>query len=474
MLSERGELKERHGRAAFAILLFQDLAAIPMLAAVPLLGGGYVAESPAAVALAVLKVAGMVALVVVGGNLLLRPLLRVVARTKTPELFTASALLIVAGTALLMNAVGISMALGAFLAGVLLANSEYRHELQADIEPFKGLLLGLFFMSVGMGLNLHLLRAEFRTIILAVAALLVIKALALFVVGKLFGMKTRSAKNLALALPQGGEFAFVIFAAAGAAGLMDERLQELLILVVSLSMAATPFFALAEEWMTRGFVTEPEAKYELPPLDAAPVIIAGFGRFGQIIGRVLAAKKIPFTALDASAEQVEFVRSFGGDIHYGDASRLEVLRAAKTDTARLFVLAIDDVEASLRTAETVRRHFPNLAVFARARNRQHAYRLMDLGVTIIQRDTFLSSVDLARQVLIKLGMGSKQAERTVRLFREHDERRLFEHQSYADDQDKLRALSKAAALELEEMFTRDAAEQAVSEIPDDGDRQQAA
>ncbi len=474
MLAERGELRERHGRAAFAILLFQDLAAIPMLAVVPLLGGGYIAASPDDVALAVLKVVGMVAIVVVGGNLLLRPLLRIVARTKTPELFTASALLIVAGTALLMNAVGISMALGAFLAGVLLANSEYRHELQADIEPFKGLLLGLFFMSVGMGLNLQLLRAEFRTIIAAVAALLIVKAVVLFVVGKLFGMKSRSAKNLARALPQGGEFAFVIFAAAGAVGLVDARLQQLLTLVVSLSMAATPFFVLAEELMTRGFVTEPEAKYELAPLDATPVIIAGFGRFGQIIGRILAAKKIPFTALDASAEQVEFVRSFGGDIHYGDASRQEVLRAAKAERAKLFVLAIDDVEASLRTAETVRRHFPNLTILARARNRQHAYRLMDLGITILQRDTFLSSIDLARQVLVALGMNKGQAERTVHLFREHDERRLFEHQDYANDQDKLRALSKAAARELEEMFTRDAAEQAAGENPADSGRQQAA
>jgi voltage-gated potassium channel Kch len=239
-------------------------------------------------------------------------------------------------------------------------------------------------------------------------------------------------------------------------------------------MAATPFFVLAEELMTRGFVTEPETKYELAPLDSTPVIIAGFGRFGQIIGRVLAAKKIPFTALDASAEQVEFVRSFGGDIHYGDASRQEVLRAAKAERAKLFVLAIDDVEASLRTAETVRRHFPNLTILARARNRQHAYRLMDLGVTILQRDTFLSSVELAREVLIALGMGSGQAERTVRLFREHDERRLFEHQDYANDQDKLRALSKAAARELEEMFTRDAAEQAAGENPADSGRQQAA
>jgi voltage-gated potassium channel Kch len=247
-----------------------------------------------------------------------------------------------------------------------------------------------------------------------------------------------------------------------------------LVLIVSLSMAATPVLALANDWMTRGFVVTPEAEYDLTPLDDHPVIIAGFGRFGQIIGRVLAAKKIPFTALDASQDQVDFVRSFGNEIHYGDASRLDLLRAAKADKAKIFVLAIDDVEASLRTAETVRRHFPQLKVLARARNRQHAYRLMDLGVTVLRRETFLSSLDLAREALVALGLRPKDAERAVRLFKAHDEKRLFEHHNHYTDQDKMRALTKAAAKELEEMFRRDAEEQAASAEPAEGGRQQAA
>ncbi len=473
-LAERGELKDRHGRAAFGILLFQDLAAIPMLAIVPLLGTGYAVASVSSIVLTVTKIVAVLSVVVVGGTYLLRPVLRSVAKTRTPELFTATALLIVAGTALLMDSVGISMALGAFLAGVLLANSEYRHELEADIDPFKGLLLGLFFMSVGMGLNLSLLRVQFGTIALLVMGLMAVKAAVLFGIGRAGRMSGHSAKSLAIALPQGGEFAFVIFTAAAAAGLMTGDLRQLLVLVVSLSMAGTPLLSLINDWMTRGFVAPPSEPYSVAPPDERPVVIAGFGRFGQIVGRVLAAKKIPFTALDASAEHVDFVRQFGAEIYYGDASRLDLLRAAKADKAKVLVLAVDDVEASLRTAETVRRHFPNLTVVARARNRQHAYRLMDLGVTLLRRETFLSSLDVARQVLIGLGMRPKDAERTVRTFQAHDEKRLFEHHDHYTDQDKMKSLAKDAAKELEEMFARDAAEQAASQIPDDDGRQQAA
>jgi voltage-gated potassium channel Kch len=241
-----------------------------------------------------------------------------------------------------------------------------------------------------------------------------------------------------------------------------------------LSMAGTPLLGLANDWMTRGFVTPPSEPYNVSPPDERPVIIAGFGRFGQIIGRVLAAKKIPFTALDISAEHVDFVRQFGAEIYYGDASRLDLLRAAKADKAKVLVLAVDDVEASIRTAEAVTKHFPHLTIIARARNRQHAYRLMDLGVTIMRRETFLSSIDLARQVLIGLGMRPRDAERTVRTFQAHDEKRLFEHYNHYTNQEKMKSLAKDAAKELEEMFARDAAEQAASQIPDDDGRQQAA
>ncbi len=457
-LAERGELKDRHGRVAFAILLFQDIAAIPLLAVVPLLGAGAAVASGASVPLTLLKVGGALAVVVVGGNYLLRPLLRAVAATRTPELFTASALLIVSGTALLMNAIGISMALGAFLAGMLLANSEYRHQLEADIEPFKGLLLGLFFISVGMALNLGLLRESAGAVGLMVAGLIVVKVVVVYGLGRLWGLNHASARSLAMAIPQGGEFAFVIFTAAVAAGVMTQDTQERLVLVVSLSMAATPALQLARDWMTRGFVPEVAEAYNVAPPEESQVVIAGFGRFGQIVGRILAARRIPFVALDSSAEQVDFVRKFGGEIYYGDASRLELLRAAKADTAKVFVLAIDDVEASLRTAETVVTHFPHLKIYARARNRQHAHQLMDLGVTMLQRETFLSSLDLAREVLLGIGFGPIEASRTVATFRDHDQRRLYEHYTHYTDEEKMRSLAKASAKELEDLFARDAAE----------------
>lgn len=369
-LAERGELKDRHGRVAFAILLFQDIAAIPLL------GGGLAVASGSDVLLDTAKVVGVIVAVIVGGNYLLRPVLRAVAATRTPEIFTAMALLIVTGTVLLMQSVGISMALGAFLAGMLLANSEYRHQLEADIEPFKGLLLGLFFIAVGMALNLGLFREHPGAIVLLIVGLMAAKGLIIYGLGRAWKLNHHSAKNLAMALPQGGEFAFVVFTAAVAAGLMTKDLEELLVLVVSLSMAATPAVTIASDWLTRGFVP-PRDEYDVHPTEEQPVIIAGFGRFGQIVGRILAARRIPFTALDVSAEQVDFVKKFGANIYYGDASRVDLLRAAKADTAKVLVLAIDDMEASLRTAESVAKHFPHIKIYAR--NRQHAYRLMDLA-----------------------------------------------------------------------------------------------
>ncbi len=461
-LAERDELKERYGRAAFAILLFQDIAAIPILAIIPLLATAGAAASGDPILFSVAKVAGVLLLVIVGGQLLLSPILKVVAATHTRELFTAMALLIVAGMALLMDAIGISMALGAFLAGVLLANSEYRHALEADIDPFKGLLLGLFFMSVGMGLNLGLLQSSFGSVALLVAGLLIVKGLIIFFLARVWGLDTLSATKLGITLPQGGEFAFVIFGTAVSAAIMDKALEEVLTLVVSISMAATPLLTLVYEWMTRGLVQEYHGEFDVAPEDRQPIIIAGFGRVGQIVGRVLAARRIPFTALDASPAQVDFVRKFGSKIFYGDASRVDLLRAAGADTADTFVLAVDDVDASLKIAETVIRNFPNLKIYARARNRQHVYQLKSLGVSILQRDTFLSSLALAEEVLTGIGMSSAEAKKTIDTFRAHDEKRLLENQPHYTDEGKMRTLAKAAAKELEEMFDRDAAEHDVT------------
>ena len=427
-----------------------------MLAAVPLLAASSITSNNDGFIVSFLTVGGVLAAVIIGGHFLLRPVLKVVAASGTRELFTATGLLIVTGTALLMESIGISMALGAFLAGVLLANSEYRHALEADIDPFKGLLLGLFFISVGMGLNLGLLSTSTSEILIVVAAIMAAKGAVLFILGRVWGLPTPSSIKLALNLPQGREFAFVIFGAAVMAGVLNSEQEEFLTLVVSVSMAATPLLGLAYEWMTRGLVTKHTPQYDEMPNIQQPVIIAGFGRFGQIFGRVLAARKIPFTALDSSPAQVDFVRKFGSAIYYGDASRLDLLRAAGADSAAIFVLAVDDVESSLRIAETVTRNFPNLQIYARARNRQHAYRLMDLGITTLQRDTLLSSLALTKDVLMGVGMTAANAERTINTFKDHDEKRLFEHHTHYGDSEKMRSLAKAAAKELEEMFDRDA------------------
>lgn len=460
ILAERSELTARHGRTAFSILLFQDLAVIPILAFVPLLssGGEHAAQEEMWWMLA--RVVLVIALVVAGGRYLLRYALRLVAGTGIHEIFTAFALLVVIGTALLMELAGLSMSLGAFLAGVLLADSEYRHELEADIDPFKGLLLGLFFIAVGMSLNLAVVIEEPLAIGMLVVALLLVKAAVLLGLGLWSGLSLASSRKLAAVLPQGGEFAFVIFTVALGAGLLDQSLKDLLTVVVTLSMVLTPALVLLNRTLEARASEPVEPRYDVPEVEDSQVIIAGFGRVGQIVARILRARRIPFTALDKSSDQVDFVARYGNKIYYGDASRLELLRAARVDRAEIFVLAIDDVADSLRTAEMVRRHFPKLKIYARAHNRKHAYQLMDLGVAMIRRETFLSSVDLARQILIGLGLPSAAAERAARRFQEHDERRLWaDHESHQDDE-RMVYLTKRGAEELEEMFEQDRLEDA--------------
>lgn len=456
MLAERKELTSRHGRNAFAILLFQDLTAIPVLALIPLYGANAGATTfSIANALGVLAV---LAAVVIGGRLILRPVLRIVAAIRTQEVFTAFALLIVIGTALIVQLVGISMALGAFMAGVLLADSEYRHELEADIEPFRGLLLGLFFIAVGMTMNAGLVLQQPLTVAVLVAGLLAIKFSVLFALSKASGASHASARSLGLSISQGGEFAFVIFGLAVGVQLLEREFAGLLIVGVTLSMAATPLLMLANDFLSR-HDKKPEKEFDRPKDEDNPVIIAGFGRFGQIVARILRARKIGFTALEISSEQVDFVRAYGNKIYYGDASRLELLRAARTGKAKLFVLAIDDVAASLRTAEMVRKHFPEVTIYARARNRKHAYQLMDLGITLVWRETFLSSLDMARGVLNALGLSRDQSERAVATFRTHDEARLIAHHAMHNDEQRMIYLAQRGAEELEQLFEQDASEE---------------
>lgn len=465
LLAERGQLTTQAGRSAFGILLFQDLAVMPVLALLPLLGAQMGAQMGAQVAerdlgqavLATLKVVAVVVAMVVAGRHLLRPALHVIASTRVREAFTAAALLVVIGTALIFAALGLSMALGAFVAGVLLADSEYRHALEADIEPFKGLLLGLFFMSVGMTVNLDLLLANPGLILALVTGVLGVKFCLLWLVGFAAHRSGDSARGLAFALPQAGEFSFVLIALAVTAAVVSAELAATLVIVIALTMMLTPLLMLFQ-----ARVLEPRLqKAPARPFDAVEsphgsIIIAGFGRFGQIIARVLRARRMPFTALDASVEQVDFVRRFGSEVYYGDASRLDLLQAAGAADARVFVLAIDDIEASVRTAEMVRKHFPHLRILARARNRQHALHLMDIGAHYVVRETYLSSLDLARRALEELGLSRAVATDSVRRFEEHDCKTLQLQRHVRDDEQQLIQTNALAMKELEQLFAADA------------------
>ena len=455
VLEEKGELALRHGRQAFAVLLFQDLAAIPLIALVPLfaVAAGGSKAPPMEIAAAVKAIAVILAVVVVG-RYLLNGMYRLVARTRVKEAMTASALLTVVGMTLVMQLADLPASLGAFLAGVLLADSDYRHEIVADIAPFEGLLLGLFFTAIGMSLNLALVVDKPDLVLGIVAGLLAVKAVILFALGRRMGLEARPARRLALVLSQGGEFAFALFAAGGAAGVLEKPVADLLSVAVTLSMAATPLLLALDE------VLAPKAALarafdELPSKDGH-VVVAGFGRFGQIVARVLTAKRIPVTALDSDPEQVDFVRRSGAQIYYGDASRPEILEAARTGKARAFVLAIDDVEASLRTARMVRRNYPNVPIYARARDRRHIHRLMDEGIQIMRRETFLSALDLTREVLRGLGLPEREVRYTADTFQAMDRRRLYEDYKHYTDLEKVGERAKTDAQELEELFARDA------------------
>lgn len=453
LLSERHELTTAHGRAAFGILLFQDLAAIPILAIVPLLGADD-GTAAASMPLRVAVVAAVLAGIFVTGRFLLRPVFRIVAQTRSRELSAAWALLVVVATALAMQLAGLSMALGAFLAGVLLADSEYRHEAEANIEPFKGLLLGLFFIAVGMSADLGVVVEQPGVVFGAALGVVAIKAVVLAFLGRAFGLRWDSARKAALSLSQGGEFAFVIFGVAQQAGVLAPGLTEVLIVVVTLSMATTPALLAGNDALLRRRRSEAQPFDEIDTEDGT-VIIAGFGRFGQIVSRILTWKKVPTTALELDATQIDVIRRFGHQVFYGDASRIDLLRSAGAAKARLFVLAIDDVEASLRAARVVRENFPDLRIVARARNRQHAHALMELGVAYVVRETFVSSLEASTRVLEELGLSGDQAIQAVRRFRQHDEALLERQREAHGDEVTLMALTRDAAAELEQLLTED-------------------
>ena len=468
-LGERGQLASNHGRAAFAVLLFQDIVVIPLLALLPLLAFASMKDAVSWTVAA--KAIAAIAVFVVAGRIAVRPVLKFIARHSSPEVFTAAALLLVVGSAVIMEHLGISISLGAFLAGLLLADSEFRHELEADIEPFKGLLLGLFFMTVGMSANLTLAR-EIPVVLLGLAlGLVAVKFAVVYAIACIARLPQGEGQRLAVALAQGGEFAFVLFGAAAAVGILDVPTRELLVLVVTVSMLlASPLIALHERILAAWTARRVALDYDTIDAPPAPVIIAGFGRFGQIVSRVLRMTDIPFTAVDASYAQVDFVRRFGNRIYYGDASRLELLTAAKAGDAKLFVLAIDDVEASVKTARVVRKHFPNLEIVARARNRIHYFRLKDLGVTHIFRETFPASLDAAHASLLKLGYQAGAATHAVEMFRAHDEAQLVAQYGVHHDEAQLVQTARQAAEQLRELFEADVAQRAADDGADSNRR----
>jgi monovalent cation:proton antiporter-2 (CPA2) family protein len=454
MLAERDLLTSRAGRDAFAVLLFQDLAFIPLVALVPLLASNSVPDHVPWHDVA--RAAVIIAIILVGGRFLLRPLFRAIGGAKTPEVFTTVALLIVAGTALLATVAGLSPSLGAFMAGVLLSESEYRHELQADIEPFEGLLLGFFFISVGMSADLSLAVAQPGLLAGATAALLFVKAAIAFALARIAGHSTPSALRFGLALPQASEFSFVLFGAAVAAGALGVGNAALATLATAASMIATPILFAAAEAALR-LKPAPPPQYDTIDAAPTPVIIAGFGRFGQIIGRVLRMHGIEFTALERNPGQVDVVRRFGTKVYFGDPTRPDVLRAAGAEQAKLLVVTLDDPPGVLRTIEVAKRNFPNLAILARARNRWYAHLLMDRDVDGLVRETFHSSLQLAKQALTVLGIDDAAAERAVMLFRDHDEKNLEETHAIYRDEKQLIQNQQQAADELAGLFEADRA-----------------
>lgn len=454
LLGEKKQLATTHGQQAFTILLFQDIAVIPLLAALPFLSG---AQEQNYDWIYFAKVISVFAGLIFVSRFVVRPFFKFVASSNVTELLTATALFIILGVSLLMNYIGLSMALGAFLTGVLLADSEYRHELQASIEPFKGLLLGLFFMSVGMLINVKLIVAKPLLIIGLAVLLMLIKFVVLTIIARLMGNKNESSIRLGVTLAQGGEFAFVLFSVATAQHLLTREQQNILNLVVTVSMAMTPLaFLLLEKIGNPLFAkATPSKEYDKIPNHEHAVVIAGFGRVGQIIGRVLRMHNIEFTAIEKSANQVDFVRKFGNQVYYGNPKNPEILRAAGLENAKVFIIAIGDIELSETVADYAVRNYPHLTILARAKNREHYYRLRDAGVKYIWRETYLSSLDMSRETLEVLGMAPQTARKTVQMFRDYDDALIERQRAIYEDEAEMIASAQSAIQELESLFDSD-------------------
>jgi glutathione-regulated potassium-efflux system ancillary protein KefC len=458
-LNERNILQTTVGQSVLSVSLFQDIAAIPLLALIPLMAPDRVAgEDAGHPFIAAAKAFGMIAAIVLGGRLAIRPALRFIARSQTPEIFTAAALGLVVGTAALMQAVGLSMALGAFLAGVLLAESEYRRELETDIEPFKGLLLGLFFIAVGMGIDIAVVMRHPWAVAGIVAGFLLVKTTVLWGIEIGIPIPRLERPIFTLLLAQGGEFGFVVLQAAQGKQVIDADESGVLTAAITLSMLLTPLLILVADrwWIPLLERFSPRVKLsELSEPQDAPVIIAGFGRYGQIIGRLLRANGLQATVLDHDAEAIEALRKFGFRVHYGDATRLDLLRVAGAARAHVLVVAVDGIDASLKLVDIARENFPNLTIVARARNVQHWYQLNERGVRFIERETLDAALMSGRSVLEAMGYEPHRARTLAMRFRRHSVQQLHELAPHFRDESKLISLARAGRQQLEQLFAQE-------------------
>ena len=453
LMRDKGMNRSEAGQLGFSVLLFQDLAVIPALALVPLLAGADSGHTDwMKIGMKVLAFAGML----IGGRLLLRPIFRYIAASGVREVFTAAALLLVLSSALFMDALGLSMALGTFIAGILLAESEYRHELESAIEPFKGLLLGLFFISVGMALNLGVLYTHLLAVLAGVLVLVAVKTLVLYLLARIYGLRSSERLQFAGVLRQGGEFAFVLFSAASSAHLFRGDQLPLLLVTVTLSMMTTPLLMQGVDRILVRRFNEPDEQAEKPWVDddQPQVIVVGFGRFGQVIGRLLMANKKRITVLERDISAVSLMRKYGYKVYYGDATELELLRAAGAASAQSIVITCNDPEDTMNIVHLCQHHFPHLQILARARGRVEAHELLQAGVTQFSRETFSSALELGRKTLMSLGMHPHQAHRAQLHFRRLDMRMLRELMPNHTDNAQISRVREARR-ELEDIFHRE-------------------
>jgi len=454
MMREKGMNRNEGGQLGFSVLLFQDMAVIPALALIPVLVGSSNKDTDwTFIAIKVGALLGML----IGGRFLLRPIFRYIAATGVREIFTAAALLVVLGSAMFMDALGVSMAMGTFIAGVLLAESEFQHELEIAIEPFKGLLLGLFFISVGMALNLGVLYTHLPEVLAGVAILVAVKGGVLYLLARIAGIRRSVRMQFAAVLSQGGEFAFVLFSAASTQKLLQGDQMALLLVIVTLSMVTTPLLMQLVDRILEKRYNPQEEDEEAPFVedDDPQVIIVGFGRFGQVIGRLLMANKMRITVLERDVSAVSMMRRYGYKVYYGDATELELLRAAGAEKAEAIVVTCNEPEDTLAVVHLCQQHFPHLKILARARGRVEAHELLMAGVNQFSRETFSSALELGRKALMELGMHPHQAHRAQQHFRRLDMRMLRElmphHQSDVTQISRV----KEARRELEDIFQRE-------------------